>query len=63
MYQRCHVCRGQKKIKGLGSMIKKCQECSGTGFIEQVEQDVQDAGLDVAKTKRKSHWSKKDAEA
>jgi len=44
-------------------MIKKCQECSGTGFIEQVEQDVQnvDAGLDVAKTKRKSHWSKKDA--
>jgi len=63
MYQRCHVCRGQKKIKGLGSMIKKCQECAGTGFIEQVEQDVQDAGLDVAKTKRKSHWSKKDAEA
>ena len=61
MYTRCHVCRGQKKIKGLGSMIKKCGECSGTGFIEQVEQDVQDAGLDVAKTKRKSHWGKKDA--
>ena len=63
MYQRCHVCRGQKKIKGLGSMIKKCQECAGTGFIEQVEQDVQDDGLDTVKTKRKSHWSKKDAEA
>lgn len=63
MYQRCHVCRGQKKIKGLGSMIKKCCECGGTGFIEQVEQDVQDvdAGLDTVKTKRKSHWSKKDA--
>ena len=61
MYTRCHVCRGQKKIKGLGSMVKKCQECAGTGFIEQVEQDVQDAGLDTVKTKRKSHWSKKDA--
>ena len=61
MYQRCHACRGQKKIKGLGSMVKKCQECAGTGFIEQVEQDVQDAGLDTVKTKRKSHWSKKDA--
>jgi len=60
MYQRCHVCRGQKKIKGLGSMVKKCQECAGTGFIEQVEQDVQDAGLDTVKTKRKSHWSKKE---
>lgn len=61
MYTRCHVCRGQKKIKGLGSMIKKCGECAGTGFIEQVEQDVQDAGLDTVKTKRKSHWGKKDA--
>jgi len=61
MYTRCHVCRGQKKIKGLGSMVKKCQECAGTGFIEQVEQDVQDAGLDTVKTKRKSHWGKKDA--
>jgi DnaJ-class molecular chaperone len=61
MYQRCYVCRGQKKIKGLGSMIKKCQMCAGTGFIEQVEQDVQDAGLDTVKTKRKSHWGKKDA--
>lgn len=66
MYQRCYVCRGQKKIKGLGSMIKKCGECSGTGFIEQVEQDIQDAqnvdaGLDTVKTKKKSHWSKKDA--
>jgi len=60
MYTRCHVCRGQKKIKGLGSMVKKCQECAGTGFIEQVEQDVQDAGLDTVKTKRKSHWSKKE---
>jgi DnaJ-class molecular chaperone len=66
MYQRCYVCQGQKKIKGLGSMIKKCQMCAGTGFIEQVEQDTQnaqnvDAGLDTVKTKRKSHWSKKDA--
>ena len=46
-------------------MVKKCQECAGTGFIEQVEQDTQnaqnvDAGLDVAKTKRKSHWGKKE---
>ena len=63
MYQRCHVCRGQKKIKGLGSMIKKCQECAGTGFIEQDTQNAQnvDAGLDTVKIKRKSHWSKKDA--
>ena len=44
-------------------MIKKCQECAGTGFIEQDTQNAQnvDAGLDTVKIKRKSHWSKKDA--
>ena len=63
MYQRCYVCRGQKKAVGLGCIIKKCAACNGTGYIEQVEQDVQDvdAGLDTVKTKRKSHWGKKDA--
>ena len=52
MFQRCYVCRGQKKVAGLGCIIKKCRECAGTGFIE-IEQDVVET-----KTKRKSHWAK-----
>jgi hypothetical protein len=56
MFQRCHVCRGQKKVAGLGCIIKKCQECSGTGFIE-IGQDTQDV-VETKQVKRKSHWSK-----
>lgn len=73
-YTRCHACRGQKKVRGLGCMLKKCLECSGTGYIEQDEQseviEVQDETLEEAveetskteSTKPKSkRWVKKDA--
>jgi len=75
-FVRCHACRGQKKIKGLGCMLKKCLECSGTGYIEQddestaevIEEVIEEAQEveEVAKTessvkaKTKSRWVKKD---
>lgn len=58
MYQRCHVCRGQKKAVGLGCIIKKCAACNGTGYIEQIEQDALDT-KETKTVKKKSHWSKK----
>ena len=69
-YKRCDACRGQKKVKGLGCMLKKCEACNGTGYIEQDEQDIvkdADAELDIveekpkAKTKRGNpNWGKKE---
>lgn len=73
MYVRCDRCRGQKKVRGLGCLLKKCDVCSGAGFIEreedsaklddvEIEQDVQkvEDSPKVTETKKKSHWSKKD---
>lgn len=78
-YIRCAICRGQKKVVGLGCMIKKCVACNATGYVKQdtTEELMQDADVkddatekkavkEIAKTestqtKRKSHWSKKDA--
>ena len=71
-YVRCDRCRGQKKIRGLGCLLKKCDVCLGTGYIEseteqeqelEVSETVQkmDTEPDTVKNKKKSHWSKKDA--
>lgn len=71
-YQRCDRCRGQKKVRGLGCLLKKCDVCLGTGYIEseteteqepEVSETVQkmDVEPEVNKPKKKSHWSKKDA--
>lgn len=78
MLVRCAVCRGQKKIKGLGCMLKKCVACSGAGYVEQ--DDKQDDIIETAsntldnahhepdvdkpKQKRKGNpnWRKKDVE-
>ena len=47
-YKRCDACRGQKKVKGLGCMLRKCETCNGTGYIEQDDvQDEQDIVEDV----------------
>lgn len=76
-YQRCDRCRGQKKVRGLGCLLKKCDVCAGTGYIEaetEAEQELEtvetaetvqkvDAGPKVDKAKKKSHWSKKDVKA
>lgn len=75
-YIRCATCRGQKKVMGLGCMLKKCATCNATGYVKQdVEELVQDTVKDdttekaveesaktvATQTKRKSHWSKKNA--
>ena len=74
-YVRCDRCRGQKKVRGLGCLLKKCDVCGGTGYIEteiEAEQELEtvettetvqkvNAEPDTVKTKKKSHWSKKDA--
>lgn len=39
-YIRCHMCRGQKKVRGLGSMLKKCVVCNATGYIQQEQDDT-----------------------
>jgi DnaJ-class molecular chaperone len=31
---RCEICNGKKTIIGLGSIIKKCPECSGIGYLK-----------------------------
>jgi hypothetical protein len=72
-FVRCHACRGQKKIKGLGCMLKKCLECQGTGYIEQDNEDnevieeAQEAEEEqivktesTVKPKKPSRWVKKD---
>lgn len=61
-FVRCVMCRGQKKVRGLGSMIKKCNVCEGVGYVESVDdtQDVQDVeDSPIVVVKKKSHWSKK----
>ena len=78
MLVRCAVCRGQKKIKGLGCMLKKCVACSGAGYVEQdaQEDNIETASdtldnahreldVDKPKTRRKGNpnWRKKDVEA
>ena len=71
-YVRCDRCRGQKKVRGLGCLLKKCDVCNGTGYIESESEQEQeldtvetvqkmDAEPEVSKAKKKSHWSKKDA--
>jgi RecJ-like exonuclease len=74
MFIRCDRCRGQKKVRGLGCLLKKCDVCGGTGYIESdTEQEQEqkaveavetvqkvDAEPDTVKTKKKSHWSKKE---
>ena len=74
-YKRCDACRGQKKVKGLGCMLRKCETCNGTGYIEQDEQDIvndeivdnDNLELDIVEEKPKTrtrrgnpNWGKKE---
>ena len=72
-YKRCDACRGQKKVKGLGCMLKKCEACNGTGYIEQdivddeqniVDNDNLELDIEIEKPKAKRkgnpNWRKKD---
>jgi hypothetical protein len=38
-YVRCDACRGQKKVRALGCLMKRCFECQGTGYLEVEEQE------------------------
>jgi hypothetical protein len=38
-FVRCDACRGQKKVRALGCLMKKCFECQGTGYLEVEEQE------------------------
>ncbi len=31
----CPKCQGNKKYRGMGSMIIKCEKCKGTGIVEK----------------------------
>jgi len=32
--QRCTICRGTKKVMGMGAIAKSCESCKGIGYIE-----------------------------
>ena len=40
---RCKKCRGTKKLMGMGSIYKNCDECNGVGQV-----DVEDAEVTLA---------------
>ena len=51
MFVRCDRCRGQKKVRGLGCLLKKCDVCAGAGFIEREDvSDEDDTKLDDVET-------------
>ncbi len=35
--KKCPVCRGQKKVLGLGALEKDCKECGAVGYKDVVE--------------------------
>ena len=51
MFVRCDRCRGQKKVRGLGCLLKKCDVCAGAGFIEREDVSAEvDTKLDDVET-------------
>lgn len=61
---RCTICQGTKQLLSLGNILKECDNCLGTGFIEQDKDDtlVQQIGDDtnIVKIKYKRGRPKKD---
>jgi hypothetical protein len=40
--KRCHGCKGQKKLPGLGGIkIEDCRDCNGIGWIKELDESVQ----------------------
>lgn len=37
---KCDVCRGHKKVRGLGMMMRECEACTGIGYITLGTADV-----------------------
>ncbi len=44
MIIRCDLCRGKKRVIGLGMIEKKCQNCKGVGHLIKDEEDVLEPG-------------------
>ena len=40
--KRCDICRGKKKVMGLGMLEKKCVACNGVGHIIIKESKTRD---------------------
>ena len=60
----CSICRGRKKILGLGSMMKECPSCKGAGWIEiEVKtccgEPIEET-MDIPKVKKKPGRKPKD---
>jgi len=50
MIIRCDLCRGKKRVIGLGMIEKKCQNCKGVGHLIKDEEDVSEPGCESDKT-------------
>jgi hypothetical protein len=48
MHMKCNVCKGQKTVKGLGSIEHKCNECKGIGYTEASKESIVHAVNDEA---------------
>lgn len=35
--KRCDVCKGERRVTGMGGMRVACDGCKGSGFVVQVE--------------------------
>lgn len=47
MLKSCTVCKGGKRILGIGGMIKDCYHCGAVGWIEDSDDMVDDVLTDA----------------
>ena len=52
--KRCDTCKGRKVLMGLGCIEKKCQTCSGLGWVDHVEEPIEFLKEKKEKPKSKS---------
>lgn len=55
--KKCDMCKGSKKTKGLGMIIKECPKCSGIGYTtigESIVLPVSDQIVEPVKRKRRT---------
>lgn len=61
--KRCIVCNGTKQLLALGNIYKDCDNCLGTGYLDDTDTLVQQIGDDknVVKIKYKRGRPKKES--
>jgi hypothetical protein len=52
MLVRCTLCRGNKKINGMGYMEQECPRCEGDGFMSVQEAVVKADDVPVKRKRR-----------